>query len=128
MNRTILIIEDDDIIRENLRELLEMENYAVLEAENGKVGLDQLRDLTLSRQTLPFVILLDLNMPVMSGREFLIAQRADPGALAKIPVIITTAAQDTFDLGTEGFLRKPIDLHQLYEKLFQLTGVHSALE
>lgn len=125
MNRTLIIVEDDDTIRENLRELLEMEDYFILEAENGKVALDTLRKLHSEQKALPFVILLDLNMPVMSGREFLIAQRADPGPISKVPVIITTAAAEAPGLGTRGFLRKPIDLDQL---LIQLTQICSSIE
>lgn len=122
MNRTILIVEDDETIRKNLREILETENFSVLEAENGKIALEKLPRLASDKNPLPFVILLDLNMPVMSGREFSIAQRADQTVVARIPVVVTTAAPDASDLGTFGFLRKPIDLDHLLEKLQQLVS------
>ena len=65
--KTVFIIEDDDELRFLLREALSKEAYDVMEAENGKVALEELEAAVGS----PDLILLDLNMPVMNGFEFL---------------------------------------------------------
>ena len=67
--RTILIIEDDPHIREIYSMMLTMEGYDVMEAENGQVGLDMLRDC--HSKSMPHCIILDITMPVMNGEKFL---------------------------------------------------------
>lgn len=81
----ILLIEDDKQIRLSLLESLELEGFAVLEAENGKMGLE-----ILAENTKISLILLDLQMPVMDGYEFLekIQKESD---YRKIPVVIVSA-------------------------------------
>jgi CheY-like chemotaxis protein len=118
----LLIVEDDQDIRDNLRDILEMEGYAVLEAVHGKAALDLLERLRAEGRPLPAVILLDLNMPVMSGRELLTTVRRDHPELAAIPVIIMTALPDAMELGTAAFLRKPIDLDELLRRLRDMTA------
>lgn len=87
---TILIVEDDRDIRETLCFLLEINGYAVLTAENGRVGLD-----LLEVHEPPCLIFLDLMMPVMDGRQFLEAIRSRPGSiLATIPVTIVSGMAD----------------------------------
>ena len=105
--RRALIIEDNDINREILHDLLEDE-YDILEAENGLVGLRLLRENSRSLS----VILLDVEMPVMDGYEFLSAIR-DDATLNRIPVIVTTANGHPEDeikcleMGATDFVRKP---------------------
>jgi len=123
MSRTVLIVEDDLPIRENLRAILEMDDYSVLEAAHGKQALEILKEAG-ANGTLPFVILLDLNMPVMPGREFLSVLSSLEETLSKIPVIVMTAVPEAKDLGTEGFLRKPVDLDTLLNKISRI-GAHS---
>ncbi len=69
---TVLIVDDDDGIRETLRFLLEDEGYEVLEARNGAVGLDMLRTIPE-----PLVVLLDYRMPLMDGGAVLRAVAAE---------------------------------------------------
>jgi CheY-like chemotaxis protein len=121
MKASILIIEDDEAIRENLKEILQLEDYEVIESENGRIGIDTLKALAESSSPLPHVILLDLNMPVMPGKEFLNQLRGLESRLASIPVIVMTAVPNALDLGTAGFLRKPIDLEQLLLLLKKLA-------
>jgi CheY-like chemotaxis protein len=82
----VMVVDDDDDIRETLAGLLEDEGYGVAAICDGRQALD-----ALEGGLLPRVILLDLMMPVMDGAEFRRAQLADP-ALAGIPVILKTAA------------------------------------
>ena len=82
----ILVVDDDDDIRESLATLLEDEGHKVISACNGQEAL-----AILQRSGLPCVILLDLMMPVMDGAEFRKHQLAD-AKLAEIPVVLITAA------------------------------------
>jgi len=107
--RTVLVVEDNELNREMLCTLLE-EDFHVLQAENGLVGLEQLeehqRDLSL--------VLLDVYMPVCDGFEFLRRKGAD-SRYDTIPVIVTTtstAAEDELaclELGANDFIVKPYD-------------------
>ena len=81
---SVLIVEDDGDTRTMLRRSLEKEGWAIVEAENGRVGLEALQSAT------PALILLDLMMPEMDGFQFLEALRADP-AHAGIEVVVMTA-------------------------------------
>ena len=83
----ILIVDDDDDVRNTLGELLADEGYTVLTAVHG---LDALAKLRQDGQPKPSVILLDLMMPVMTGAEFYAEQQRDP-CLAPIPVVIISA-------------------------------------
>jgi GAF domain-containing protein/DNA-binding response OmpR family regulator/anti-sigma regulatory factor (Ser/Thr protein kinase) len=80
----ILVVDDDADFRALARRMLEREGYAVVEADNGRVALDRLRDAT------PGVILLDLMMPEMDGFEFADAVRAD-AAWRSVPIVVITA-------------------------------------
>ena len=82
--KQILVVEDNEINRAMLAEILS-DDYHVLEAENGQVALDLLKDYRDSVD----LILLDLMMPVMDGYTFLDIARND-GELATIPVIVMT--------------------------------------
>ncbi len=81
----VLVVEDDDVIRASLGELLEDSGYQVSFAENGQVALQV---LTAGRA--PDVIVLDLKMPVMDGWQFRAIQKDDP-RLGLIPVVAISA-------------------------------------
>ena len=87
--KTVFIIEDDDELRFLLREALSKEAYDVMEAENGKVALEELEAGVGS----PDLILLDLNMPVMNGFEFLEIYREKFGN--DVPIVVVTGADLT---------------------------------
>ena len=119
---SVLVIDDDDDIRYTLSEVLEDIGYSVATASEGREALQLLREVR------PQVILLDLNMPVMSGAEFRLAQRGDP-ALRGIPTIIMTAVDRmpdrTSDLAAEEVLPKPFrlpDLLALLDLYLHRTG------
>jgi len=85
---TILVVEDDAIIREMMRRMLEKEGWTVAEAENGRVGLEQVVAQS------PQLILLDLMMPEMDGFEFVARLRKMPAGQA-VPVVVVTAKDVT---------------------------------
>jgi CheY-like chemotaxis protein len=115
--KTILVVEDDFTIRETLKEALEFEGYHVLTAENGQEGLVKIREVPQ-----PCLVLLDLIMPVMGGREFLDAVLADV-MIAPIPVLVLAALADpATTLGARGFMKKPPDLDLLMKMVAQYTA------
>ncbi len=84
----MLVVDDDPAIRELLRRMLEGDGYRVVEAENGRVALERLRDGA------PGLIVLDLMMPEMDGFEFMEELRRQEG-WSGIPVIVLTSKDVT---------------------------------
>jgi len=122
MNNTskpILLVEDDQVdVMTILRALKEVHvNNRVVAMENGEAALDYLRD---SSNEQPCIILLDLNMPIMNGIEFLQNAKQDP-LLRRIPVVVLTTSEEqqdkmrSFDLGVAGYMTKPVDYRQFVE-------------
>ena len=99
---SILIVDDDISLLDALSDALEIAGYPTRRAQNGREALDFLR--TSPR---PAMILLDLNMPVMNGWQFLAKKRNDP-ALVKVPVVAMSGVSMERPQGATGFLRKPI--------------------
>src|SRR3712207_6404701 len=85
----LLVVEDDQDIRETLQQALELEGYQVSTAGNGKEALDILH--LADPPSRPHLILLDLMMPIMDGWEFLEKARST-NLLSGIPVVIVSAA------------------------------------
>src|SRR5690349_14917302 len=107
-NRSILIIEDEEIIRNNLKMLLELEGYTVYTAGNGEEGLKVLRSIPS-----PCLILLDILMPIMNGTEFLAAKKEED-QIASIPVcVVSGVAQGLNNLKADVFVKKPVDFDKL---------------
>jgi CheY-like chemotaxis protein len=105
---TILLVEDDDGIRETMAALLEDEGFAVVQAANGADGLAKLRQASNV-----CLVLLDLWMPIMNGWQLLAELRADD-QLAELPVVVISAAgEQPPPAGAAAFLRKPIRLDVL---------------
>jgi DNA-binding response OmpR family regulator len=108
MNKVILIIEDNDAIRENIVEILEMAKYKVYQADNGKMGVE------LALKHLPDVILCDIMMPELDGYGVLYMLNKYTET-ASIPFIFLTAKADHVDLrkgmemGADDYLTKPFD-------------------
>lgn len=113
-NEVILVIEDDEPVRESIAQLLRDEGFEVETAGNGREALDLLRRTS----TLPSVILLDLMMPVMDGWTFRTEQLADP-RLAAIPIVVLSATHDLSrrarELHAEAVLQKPFDASRLLD-------------
>jgi len=107
----ILVVDDDDDIRESLAWLLEDEGYRVDAAANGRDAL-----VVLARIPLPSVALVDLRMPVMDGVELIERLRADP-RYASLPVIVFSAASTVAPPAGVSLLRKPIPTGELLTAL-----------
>ena len=109
----ILIVEDDDSIREIVQRVLEDEGYAIQIAENGVRGLEQFY------LTLPDLIILDVKMPEMNGWEMLERLREISGC----PVIMLTVFGSTDDiirgleLGADDYLVKPFGVQELIARV-----------
>ena len=110
---TILVAEDDDFQRLALCDLLAMCNYATVAAEHGKRAMEQLNEETNDID----LVLVDLNMPEMGGREVLSLMRADE-RLSQIPIVVMSASEssdviaDCLRLGAINFLVKPVRIQQ----------------
>lgn len=118
-NQPILLVEDDEVdamtVKRALKDL-HVTNPLVLR-ENGEEALAYLRDPNTEK---PCLILLDLNMPVMGGIEFLQEDKHDD-TLKAIPVVVLTTSQEqqdkvaSFNLGVAGYMAKPVAYQQFVE-------------
>ena len=106
----VLVVEDDPHLLKSLRDILGDEGYDVQIAENGSAAIRQLATRS------PDVILLDLNMPIMSG-DYVLEWLKQRGG--RIPVVIATQDDDVqaADLGVVAKLSKPYEVEQLLEVL-----------
>jgi CheY-like chemotaxis protein len=105
----ILVVEDNDDVREMMALTLELEGHKVATAVNGLDALDKLHN-----GTKPSLILLDLMMPVMNGWEFRRALAREPD-LRDVPVVVVSAATGDMMRRTEAaaYLPKPLDMDEL---------------
>ena len=114
MAKKILIVEDDDNIRELLRLYLEREGYEITEAENGAVGLSKWKAEN------PDMMLLDVMMPVMDGWQVCKEVRA---AGSTMPIIMITAKGETMDkvsgleLGADDYIVKPLEMREVVARV-----------
>jgi len=118
-NKPILLVEDDQVdymtIRRALKEIHVVND--IVHVENGEQALDYLRNPANMK---PCIILLDLNMPVMNGIEFLEVAKHDP-YLKRYPVIVLTTSEEqedkvnSFNLGVAGYMAKPVDYRQFVD-------------
>jgi CheY-like chemotaxis protein len=118
----ILVVDDEDDLRAFTVSLLRAHGYGVLEAQHGEAAIESLC------KHAPDLVVLDLNMPIMDGREFCVAQQKLPDPqLAGVPVLLVTGAEgdtsrDAEDMNAVGLVRKPFEPDQL------LTAIHTALQ
>lgn len=114
----VMVVDDDDAIREALEDVLGDEGYHVMSASDGQRALE-----CLQGERTPNVILLDLWMPVMNGWKFLEALTTDP-RFNQIPLVVLTAArnQRARDLRVAEVLTKPVQLQQVLGVLKRLTA------
>jgi CheY-like chemotaxis protein len=114
----ILVIEDEESVRENILELLDAEGFDAIAAKNGRIGL------FLAKAELPDLILCDVRMPELDGYGVITGLRADT-TTAAIPFVFLTAkaAKTDFsqglDLGANAYITKPFTLVQLLDTIEQ---------
>jgi two-component system, chemotaxis family, chemotaxis protein CheY len=118
--KTCLVVDDSKVIRKVARHILETLEFTVQEAEDGRVALDR------CAEAMPDVVLLDWNMPVMSGMEFLRALRRTPGGDQPKVVFCTTEndiahIRAAIEAGADEYVMKPFDRETLHSKL-QIVG------
>ena len=119
--KTCLVVDDSKVIRKVARHILETMDFAVTEACDGREALDS------CLASAPDVILLDWNMPVMSGMDFLRALREAP--VAKRPKVVFCTTENgmayiraAIDAGADEYVMKPFDRDTLESKL-QIVGM-----
>ncbi|MEG3619186.1 response regulator [Magnetovibrio sp. PR-2] len=118
---TVLIIDDDNDLRRLIAAYLGSASHTTVEATNGQEGIAQ------AKASLPDVIILDINMPVMDGTKVIKELRTFEGT-AKIPVIALTGMTDTqmrddmYERGVDAYVTKPIDFPVLLAKVAQLAS------
>jgi two-component system chemotaxis response regulator CheY len=116
-----MVVDDSSVIRKVARRILEGLDFRIIEAEDGQQALDQCRN------ALPEAILLDWNMPVMDGYEFLKALRRLPGG-DKPKVVFCTTENDVVHIaralhaGANEYIMKPFD-REIVEAKFQEVGL-----
>lgn len=114
--KRILVIEDEDNLRENLTEILSFEGYEILQAENGRIGLQ------MALNQIPDLILCDIMMPEMDGYEVLAALRENPETRL-IPFILLTALAERekmrkgMELGADDYIVKPFGISELLQSV-----------
>jgi CheY-like chemotaxis protein len=113
--QTILLVEDNEVVREGLAALLWGNGYRVVTAADGEQALGRLR-----WGPRPDLILLDMLMPVLDGWHFLARLKAG-GPRPPVPVVVTTSTilsrEWAQDHGCQGFLKKPFEAEQLLDEV-----------
>ncbi len=120
-NRPILLVEDDQVdVMTIMRALKEIRvANTVVNMENGEDALAYLRDPETKN---PCLILLDLNMPIMNGIEFLERVKQDP-ELRRFPVIVLTTSEEqqdkinSFNFSVAGYMAKPVDYRKFVDMM-----------
>ena len=112
----VLVIEDEELIRESILNLLNTRGFSATGSNNGQIGLQ------LAKEIVPDLILCDVRLPELNGYEVLRAIRQDP-TTANIPLIFLTAeaTEDVLSrgqlLGANGYLAKPFTTVELLEAI-----------
>ncbi|MGE0159515.1 MAG: PAS domain S-box protein [Gemmatimonadales bacterium] len=114
----IMVVDDDDDLRESICEVLEDEGFRTVGVAHGAAALEDLR----SDRRKPDLILLDLMMPTMNGWQFRREQKRDP-SLADIPVVVMTARRDVNDISAAEIIYKPVTREKLRETVRRWTDV-----
>ncbi len=121
----VLVVDDDDVIRQLITVNLELEGFEVATAVDGQDCLDKVKDVR------PDVVTLDIMMPRLDGWEAASRLRADPET-ADVKVVLLSARAQEADLergsriGVDAYLTKPFDPDELIEVVRRLAGLPPA--
>ena len=118
--KTILVVEDDATLRHLYWQALTFEGFHVITAEDGMTALDCLRHQT------PALVVLDLNVPIVSGYDICREITANPET-ADVPIVVVTGA-DPAAVATQAaaLLVKPVQVYQLVEEIYRHVRVDAA--
>jgi two-component system, cell cycle response regulator DivK len=119
--KKVLLVEDNEFNRKIVRDLLARQPYDLLEAHDGEAGV------AAARRDKPDVIVMDIQLPKLSGLDATRAIRAEPET-AKIPIIVVTSFalsgddKKAMDAGASAYLAKPYSPRQLLETIRRMAG------
>jgi CheY-like chemotaxis protein len=116
MAHTVLVVEDEEDLREMMREALELNGYSVATAREGQEALEAIAEIEEL-----CVVLLDLLMPGMNGWDFFMKMRERP-EFASVPVVVHSSAADRAPDGVTRVLKKPVEL----DRLLSIVGEYCA--
>lgn len=119
--KSCLIVDDSKVVRMVARKILESLNFQIQEAENGQAAMD------CCKQAMPDAILLDWNMPVMNGLDFLKGLRRMQGGQQPVVVFCTTEndlkhIEEAISAGANEYIMKPFD-SEIIESKFNQVGL-----
>jgi chemosensory pili system protein ChpA (sensor histidine kinase/response regulator) len=118
----VMVVDDSVTMRKVTGRVLERNNFEVLTAKDGLDALEKMGD------TVPDLMLLDIEMPRMDGYELATAMKADP-RLRNVPIVMITSRtgekhrQRAFDIGVNRYLGKPYQEPELLRNVFELLGI-----
>ena len=119
--KKVLLVEDNEFNRKIVRDLLARQPYDLLEAHDGEAGV------AAARRDKPDVIVMDIQLPKLSGLDATRAIRAEPET-AKIPIIVVTSFalsgddKKAMDAGASAYLARPYSPRQLLETIRRMAG------
>ncbi|HBE16843.1 MAG TPA: response regulator [Cyanobacteria bacterium UBA11149] len=122
MSKLVLVIEDDEIVRASIFDLLEMENFNVVGAGDGVSAL------SLAREVKPDVVLCDMYIPEINGCGVLEELRKT-WSREEMPFILFTSDYDpeirnrAFALGANDLILKPLDIDDILNSVYKATGI-----
>jgi two-component system cell cycle response regulator DivK len=122
----ILIVEDNEKSRRLLRDILGAKGYQTIESDTAEEGI------LLAKESLPALVLMDIQLPGINGMEARMQLKADP-ATQHIPVVAVTASamlHDRFDIenaGFDAFQSKPIDINEILKLVRDLIDEHGSV-
>ena len=123
----VLVIEDEDVLRTNIADILEVNGFEVSQAENGQVGIER------ARRDRPDLIICDVMMPEVDGHEVLATLRQEPETALTSFIFLTAKAtvgdvRHGMNLGADDYLTKPFTQAQLLEAIAARLSKHQAVQ